>query len=100
MVARALGGRVRPNSGATDFAKGDVISPAYLVEAKTTQRKSFPLTHQVLCKIEQEAFAAGKCPVLVVSFETIKQNSQTAPQDWAIIPLSELTALLEKSSTE
>lgn len=90
-VASALGGRVRPNSGATLYAKGDVLTPLFLVEAKTTERKSFSLTQDLLKKIESEAFAEGKDPLMIVRFEKMED----IPQDWAVLPLRVLRSLLQ-----
>lgn len=59
-VARQLGGRVQPNSGATDFLKGDVIAQGILIECKTVMkpRQSVSLKKEWFVKNDQERFAA------------------------------------------
>ena len=61
-VAEALGGRVQPNSGATDFRKGDVEAGSFLVECKTRERpsKSITLRREWFDKLRDEALFEGK----------------------------------------
>ena len=61
-VASAVGGKRTPNSGATDFQKGDVITTDWLLECKTCmeKKKSFSIKKEWLEKNKQEAFATGK----------------------------------------
>lgn len=55
-VAKLLGGRVVPNSGAAKFCGGDVKAPDFLIEAKTTTtpRNSFSIKKDWIEKVEQE----------------------------------------------
>ena len=62
-VAKALGGRKVPNSGATKFAKGDVTTDNWLIECKTTtatEKASFSIKREWLEKNKEEAFAMRK----------------------------------------
>ena len=61
-VAKLLGGRVQPNSGATDFRKGDVVTKDMLIECKTsmTEKKSVAIQKEWLEKNQKEAFAMNK----------------------------------------
>jgi hypothetical protein len=61
-VAKALGGRKQPNSGATPFFKGDVATKFFLIECKTSieERKSYSVQRSDLNKINEEKFAMGK----------------------------------------
>jgi len=61
-IAKDMGGRRQPNSGATDFRKGDVVTEEWLFEAKTTIREkgSFSIKKAVLDKLDEERFAIGK----------------------------------------
>ena len=62
-IAKALGGRRTPNSGATKFYKGDVvISSEWLIEAKTAMqpKKSFSIKKEWLTKMKEEQFGTGK----------------------------------------
>lgn len=57
-------------SGSKWFAKSDVISKHFRIEAKTkaTPSKSFSIKREWLDKIGAEAFETGKIPVLAFSF--------------------------------
>lgn len=61
-IAKNLGGKVQPNSGAADFVAGDVKLDFMLVDAKTvvTPKKSVSIREEWFNKIRQEAFAMGK----------------------------------------
>lgn len=61
-VAKAVGGRKTPNSGATNFVKGDVLTDEWLFECKTktSPSKSITIQREWIEKNEEEAFAMGK----------------------------------------
>lgn len=61
-VAKKIGGKVVPNSGAATFVAGDVITKQFLIECKTKTKdsKSFTIKEDWLIKNEEEAFAMGK----------------------------------------
>lgn len=61
-VAKRLDGKRQPNSGATPFYKGDVVTSDFLIECKTKTAdcKSFTIKEDWLLKNEEEAFAMGK----------------------------------------
>lgn len=61
-ISKQLGLKVQPNSGATAFAKGDVVGDNLLLECKTLTepRKSHSIKKEWLEKNRQEAFATGK----------------------------------------
>lgn len=61
-VAKAVNGKRQANSGATAFAKGDVVTQDWLIECKTKTKdcKSFTIKEDWLLKNEEEAFAMGK----------------------------------------
>ena len=68
-VAKELGGKVQPNSGATMFAKGDVVLDDWLIEAKTSTKDqlSFAIKKGWLEKNLQESLFIGK-PYNALSF--------------------------------
>ena len=55
-VAKLLGGKKTPNSGAAKFCGGDVKTKSFLIECKTTMspKKSFSIKKDWLEKVEQE----------------------------------------------
>ena len=61
-MAKAIGGKRQPNSGATPFAKGDVISKYFNIECKTatTEKQSFSIKREWIDKQKEESFATGK----------------------------------------
>ena len=70
-VAKAVGGKRQPNSGATPFYKGDIVTQDWLIECKTKTAdcKSFTIKEDWLLKNEEEAFAmGGKYPALCFDF--------------------------------
>ena len=69
-VAKSVGGKRQPNSGATVFQKGDVITDDFLIECKTKTAdcKSFTVKEDWLLKNEEEAFAMGRESALCFDF--------------------------------
>ena len=61
-VAKVVSGKRQANSGATAFAKGDVVTQDWLIECKTKTKdcNSFTIKEDWLLKNEEEAFAMGK----------------------------------------
>jgi hypothetical protein len=72
-LARKLGGKVTPGSGAFGFHKGDVKSDTYLAEAKFTDSKEYRLTLRTWNKIKNEAYSVDKIPVMEIMLD---QNSE------------------------
>jgi len=58
----------QPGSGA-GVKKGDLILEDFLVEVKTTTKKSYSLNKEVLEKVKGQAFRLAKKPVLIVSYD-------------------------------
>jgi hypothetical protein len=76
-VAKKLGGRVQPNSGATPFLKGDIVMDNWLLECKTqmTDKKSITIKKEWLDKLEEERFAMRKQNMaLVFNFGPGQEN--------------------------
>lgn len=69
-LAKRLGGKVQLNSGALPQAgsKGDVKTENELYDSKYTAAESYLLTTKTLNKIEQEALAQQRTPVLSIEF--------------------------------
>lgn len=67
-IARDIGGRRQPASGALDAFKGDVRKVGiHRIEAKFTYSKSYKLERSTLEKIEYEA-SPGELPCVVIDF--------------------------------
>jgi hypothetical protein len=66
-LSKKLNGRLTVNSGATSvFDKADVATEDFLIECKTTDKKSFSLKKEILKKVEKEANFKNKIPLLEV----------------------------------
>lgn len=61
-VSKINNGKVQPNSGATMFAKGDVVTKNFLIECKTRigEQESISVKREWMEKNEEEAFSMGK----------------------------------------
>lgn len=55
--------------------KGDVrVKNVFRIECKTTSKKSFSVTLEMIEKIEQAALSSGEMPILVLEFNDGKGN--------------------------
>ena len=61
-VAKAIGGKRTPNSGATNWVKSDVLSDKFAIECKTktTSSESISIKKDWFTKQKQEAMFMGK----------------------------------------
>lgn len=93
MIAKELGGKRQPNSGATMFHKGDVQLDDWLIEAKTktSPSESMTIKKDWLEKNAEEAFAMGKeHSALVFDF-----GDTHNPQEYVVITIEEFRRLLK-----
>lgn len=83
-IATRVGGRLTPRSGAGK-EKGDVrLKGIARIEAKTTSRKSFSVTLEMLDKLANAALPTGEIPIHVIEF----LDSDGKPiQSLAVMPL-------------
>lgn len=86
-LAKQLGGKVRPASGAMEGAKGDIDLGDFLMEAKSTIQMSMAVKFGWLAKIAHEARAVGKKPALAISF-THDDGEAVRDGQWVMVPLS------------
>jgi hypothetical protein len=96
-TSKLIGGTLTPGSGKGRM-KGDVLHGykkegrvrergfKRMIEKKSTKGKSIKIEEAWLTKLEQQAFAAGKEPVLVIEFETMQFGSK----QWGCVPLEKL----------
>lgn len=82
-AAKEYNGSVSPGSGATWHHKADVRSNEYLVECKTTSKKSYSLKHEDLLKIYLQAIVENRIPVFEIEFsEASKKYVVLDAEDW------------------
>lgn len=69
-LAKLIGGKVVPNSGATSFKKGDISNEYLLLEAKTLvePKKSRSIKKEWLTGLKKEAFEEKK-PLSALAFD-------------------------------
>ena len=65
-LAKKMGGKVTPGSGAFGFHKGDVKNGNYLAEAKFTDAMDYRLTLRTWNKIKNEAYSVDKTPIMEI----------------------------------
>jgi hypothetical protein len=93
-LARKLGAKLMPASGAVQGIKGDMELPGYKIEAKSTTGDSIGLKHTFLGKIAHEARMHTKRPALTLSYTT-GDGRPVKDGEWVCIPLKDWLALLE-----
>ena len=86
-IAKDIGGRTTPASGALWAFKGDVRNDKYLIEAKFTDSNSYQLNYTTWDKIKREAINDGlRIPVMQIDI----QGSQ-----YALLRVDDLEALAQ-----
>lgn len=91
-LAKSLGGRLVPASGAKD-TKGDVrIKGVLRLEAKTTKNKSFSVTLDMVNKIETAATGVAEMPVMVIEFN---DGNGRKIKELAVMPMYALQTLID-----
>lgn len=97
-VAKKLGSRLTPCSGAMIGAKGDarqaIANLKLLYESKSTVSDSIPIKHDWLAKVSGEALVQGAIPVLTVSFLD-QAGKPKKSGDWVMLTLTDFKQLLE-----
>lgn len=93
-LAKRIGGRTTPMSGA-GRTKGDVMIPNVVrIEAKTTQAGSFRVTREMIDKIAAASLASDEIPVIVVELlDTVGKPTH----EIALVPTKQLEFLLERA---
>lgn len=93
-IAKAVGGRLTPRSGAGK-EKGDVrLKGIARIEAKTTSRKSFSVTLEMLNKLMDAAVPTGEIPIHCIEF--LDEDGKPI-QSVAIMPVWAMQELLENA---
>ena len=93
VVAEYLQGKQQPNSGATGFAKGDVIANDTVIECKTKTKESaaHSIKKEWIHTIKKECISMGYMYwAIVFDFGTQELKDQ-----YAVIPLSDLYEFME-----
>lgn len=92
-IARDLGGRVQPASGAFPNHPGDVTTDSCLIESKFTKARSYTFSLEALHKLKREAELIQKIPVLVLEFAP--PGARSYPERWIAMPYEDWKAICE-----
>lgn len=87
-LAKRMGGRLQPGSGALAGAKGDVKVEAkldLLMENKSTSGATFTMRQDHLHKVYQEALETSRAPALSFQFTNEAGNSEKRDR-WVCLP--------------
>lgn len=90
-VAKKMGGRLQPASGALTPFKGDFKLDRklkFLVEAKSTTGDTLKVDLGWLMKITQEALHHNSKPLLTISFVDQRGELRGLKEDWVLMPKS------------
>lgn len=68
-IAEETGGKVVPASGAAFGLKRDVVTPQFLVEAKTTSNKKYALSFKDFDFLTKQAYAKERLPCYAVEID-------------------------------
>lgn len=87
-LAKRMGARLHPNSGAMRGAKSDASLKSFRLEMKSTTTQVLGVEMAWLVKIAMEALDHGQTPVVTVSFV----DADGAPRmkqyaEWVLLPL-------------
>ena len=90
-VARQMGGKVQPNSGATDYYKGDVVTDSMLIECKTVMKpqSSVSLKKEWFLKNEQERFAQK------LDYSAIAFDFGDGEEQYIAMPIKQFKRMME-----
>ena len=87
--AEQFGGRRTPKSGGFWSFAGDVVTKDFLIDSKTTDKKSFSITANMWTKLFNEAIKARKLPILSI----LLINNET---ELVVLDKNDFISLLEK----
>jgi len=82
-MAGMVDGKRQPCSGSNERFKSDATSKHFQCEAKQTQNKSMTLKLEWLIKIDKEADAVSKYPLIDIEFLNAPPR---APKEWVAVP--------------
>ena len=105
-VAKKMGSRLQPASGALVHAKSDArlkgVKMDFRIESKATVNMTLPLQMEWLTKITSESMADSSVPAVSISFVDATGRPRSARNaDWVLIPLwafNELREAAERST--
>ena len=106
-IAEELGGKREKRSGGAYWSDsdrsrtdgGDIITDAFYLEHKRTDKKSLSVKREWLQKISQAALMKSRDPGVILTFEDTRATGGLGSkrnEDWALIPMSVLQRLMRR----
>ncbi len=89
-VLKKIKARPQPNSGAMPGMPNDGVKGKYLIEVKSTEKKSMSIKEDWLMELEENALMHGKHPALILVFRE---------KPWVAIPLEDFKKLSQDWKT-
>lgn len=87
-VAKKMGARLHPNSGAMRGAKSDASLKEFRLEMKSSMTQTIPLDMAWLVKIAHEALDHGQTPLVTLSFVDAHGHPRMRQYaQWVLMPL-------------
>lgn len=85
LVAKQLGGKKTPASGAMKFMPGDImLDGGILIDLKSTSKGQVIVTEDMLAKLEGDASVNAKSPALILNFVG---STKLRNKKWVVYPI-------------
>ena len=81
-LAKAIGAKRTPQSGAQDTSPTDMITGNYIIESKATKRNSISVKEEWLSSLKQSPMHMGKIPTLILEFPKQRRYVVIAEEDF------------------
>ena len=81
-LAKVLGAKRTPQSGAQDTAPTDMIVGNYIIESKATKGKSLSVKEEWLSSLKASPMHMGKIPTLILEFPEQRRYVVIAEEDF------------------
>jgi len=91
--AEQFGGRVTPRSGGMWSFPGDVKTDMFLIDSKTTDKKSYSITANIWRKLYSQALKSQRLPLL--SIQLVKDGVEVV-----VLDKNDFITILEKLQKE
>ncbi len=90
-ILKKIKARPQPNSGAFPGMPNDGIKGRFLIEVKSTEKRSISVKYKSVSELGENALMRGKIPALILAFHV---NILTGPiEEWVAMPLGDFERL-------
>ena len=93
-ILKKIKAQKQPASGSIPGIPNDGLKGKYLIEVKSTEKKSLGVKAEWLDDLEDNSITRGKCPALIIIFNPPEHNRKTkhgwaGREGWVAVPLSD-----------